>query len=148
MSGTRSQASIHKNMAACIWRYVCDIPATSSGTVTTYFIYRATTTYSWAIWCIKTVKMMGIDHNGRIAQWLTMMEGQQSLTLHWCSLSRWGRERFTSSFAYQGSQYSVDDYMQPVALQITEGIQPTIFDTLLTLIFIMRQEGYCNVCCI
>ena len=48
MSGGWSQASIDKDLAACIGRYVRDIPATSSGTVTTYFIYTATTKYSWA----------------------------------------------------------------------------------------------------
>ena len=37
-----------KDMAALIGRYVRDIAATSSMTVPTYFIYRATTNYSWA----------------------------------------------------------------------------------------------------
>jgi len=48
MSGAWSRASIKKDMAAFIGRYVRDILATSSGTVTTYFISRATTEYSWA----------------------------------------------------------------------------------------------------
>jgi len=48
MSGAWSQAFIKKDMAACIGRYVQDILATYSGMVTTYFIYRATTKYSWA----------------------------------------------------------------------------------------------------
>jgi len=63
-------------MVAVIGRYVRDIPATASRTVTTYFIYRDTTKYSYAFWCIKTVKMMYIDHDGHIALWFTMMEGQ------------------------------------------------------------------------
>jgi len=42
ISGDWSQASIKKAMAAFIDRYIRDIPATSSGTVTTYFIDRAT----------------------------------------------------------------------------------------------------------
>jgi len=70
-------------MAAFVGRYVEYILATSSGTVTTYFIYRATTKYSWAIWRIVTVKTMYIDYNRHIALWLTMMEGQQTLTLCW-----------------------------------------------------------------
>jgi len=48
ISGAWSQVSIQKDMAALIGRYVQDIPTTLSGTVTTYFIYRATTKYSWA----------------------------------------------------------------------------------------------------
>jgi len=35
MSSTSSQASINKDMAACIGKYVWDIPATYSRTVTT-----------------------------------------------------------------------------------------------------------------
>jgi hypothetical protein len=46
MIGARSPTSIKKNMAAVIGRYEGDILATSSGTVTIYFIYRATTKYS------------------------------------------------------------------------------------------------------
>jgi len=88
---------------------------------------------------------MYIDHNGHIALWLTMMEGQQSLTLHWQTFSRWGRERFTCSFAYKGSQYFVYDYLQPVAPHITQNIQLTIVDALLTLIFKMGQAGYRNL---
>jgi len=49
VSGAWFEASINKDMAACIGRYVRDILVTSSGTVTTYFIYRSTTKYSWAI---------------------------------------------------------------------------------------------------
>ena len=78
---------------------------------------------------------MHIEHNGHIAQWFTMMEGQQLLTLRGRWFSRWGRERFTFSFAYQGSQYSVYDYMEPVTLQITQDTWPTIMGALLTLIF-------------
>jgi len=48
MSGAWSKAYIKQDMAACIVRYVRDILATSSGTVTTYFINRATTKHSWA----------------------------------------------------------------------------------------------------
>ena len=72
MSGTWSQASINNVIAACIGKYVWDIPTTSSGTVKTYFIYRATTKCSWAFWHTKTVKMMYRDNNGHISLWLTM----------------------------------------------------------------------------
>jgi len=51
---------------------------------------------------------MYIDNNRHIALWLTMMEGQQSLTLcpraFWREFWRWGRKRFTFIFAYNGSQ--------------------------------------------
>jgi len=100
MTGTWSQAPINKDMAAFIGKFVRDIPATSSETVTTYFIYRATTKGSWAFWRTKTVKTMYIDNNGHLPLWLTMMHGQQLLTLHWCSFSWWGREHVAFSFAY------------------------------------------------
>jgi len=57
---------------------------------------------------------MYIDHNSHIMLWLTIMEGLQSLTFRWHWFSSWGRERFTFSFACQGSQYSIYDYLQPV----------------------------------
>jgi len=48
MSGAWLQASINKDMAACIGIYVRNILTSSFGTATTDFIYRATTKYSWA----------------------------------------------------------------------------------------------------
>ena len=135
-------------MATFIGRYVRDIPATSSGSVTTHFIHRSTTKYSWACNCIKTVKTIYIDHNGHLVLWLTMMEGQQSLTLYWRLFSRWGRERFTFPFAYQCSQYSVYADLQPVAPQITQDTWPTMVDIPLMLIFLMAQREYFNLFCL
>jgi hypothetical protein len=43
MSGASLQTSINKDMTAFMGRYLWNIPATSSGTVTTKYIYRATT---------------------------------------------------------------------------------------------------------
>jgi hypothetical protein len=54
-------------------------------------------------------------------------------------------KRFTFTFAYKGSQYSVYDNVQPVAPQITHDKRPTIVDTPLMLIFMMGYEGYCNL---
>jgi len=119
MSGAWLQASINRDMAAVKGRYVSDIPTTSSGTVTTYFIHSATTKYSWAFYHTKAVKTMYTDHNGHIVLWLTMMEVQQWLTLGWRSFSWWGRERFTVSLAYKGSQYCIYDYLQHVHQQKT-----------------------------
>jgi len=69
---------------------------------------------------------MYIDYNGHIALWLTIMEGQQSLTLCWCSFWWWCWERFTFTFAYKGSQYSVYDNVKPVTTHITHDTRPTI----------------------
>jgi len=141
MSGAWSHPSINKDMAAIICRYVQDIPATSSGTVTTYLMYRATTTYSCSFYHTKTVKTMYIDHNGQIAPWLTMMESQQSLTLHWHLFSRWGRERFTSLFSYKCGHYFVNDCLQPVNLRSTQDTRPTIVDPPSTLSSRWGREG-------
>ena len=48
MSGAWSKVSINKDMAAFMGRSMRNIPATSSGTVTTQIIYTATTKYLWA----------------------------------------------------------------------------------------------------
>jgi len=136
-----SHASINKIMAACICKYIWHIPTTSSGRVTTYSISSANSKCSWAIWHTNTVKTMYIGKNGHIALWLTMMQGEQSLTLCWCSLSRRGREHVASSLFYNGGQYIVHDCLQPVALQITQDTLPTIVDAPLTCIFKMGQDG-------
>jgi hypothetical protein len=91
---------------------------------------------------------MYINNNCHITLWLTMMEGQQSLTLCWRSFWRWGRKRFTFIFAYKVSQWSVYDYAQPVAPQNTHDTWPTIVDTLLTHIFMMGQGGYRTLFCL
>jgi len=85
---------------------------------------------------------MYIDHNSHIVLWLTMMEGQQVLMLHWRPFSSRGREHFTFSVSYQGGQYIVYDCLQAVAAQITHDTWSTIVDTLLILIFMMGQRGY------
>jgi len=84
---------------------------------------------------------MYIENNGHIELWLTMMNGQQSLTLCWHSFSRWGREHVPFSFHYNGSQYFVYDYLQPFAPQITQDTRPTIFDAPLRFNFKMEQGG-------
>jgi len=82
---------------------------------------------------------MYIVNTGHIALQVTIMEGQQLLTLHWRSFSWWGREYFTFSFAYKGSQYFVYDYVQPIVHKITHETWPRIIDAPLTLIFRMGQ---------
>jgi hypothetical protein len=91
---------------------------------------------------------MYIDNNRHTALWLTMMEGQQSLTLCWRWFWRWGRKHFTFTFAYEGSQKSVYDNVQPIAPQITHDSRPIIIETPLTLIFMMGQGGSCKLCCL
>jgi hypothetical protein len=91
---------------------------------------------------------MYIDHNGHIALRVTIMKGQQSLTLRRHSFSSWGREHFTFSCAYQRSQYSVYEYLQPVIPQITNDTGPTIVNAALTLIFMMVQGRYDNLFCL
>jgi hypothetical protein len=90
---------------------------------------------------------MYIDHNIHVALWLTMMEGPHSLTLHWRSLSRFGREhgRFTSS--YNGSRYFVYDNLQSVTSQITHDTWPTIVDTPATFFFKMGPSRYRHLFC-
>ena len=145
MSGTWSQASINKQLAALLGKYVQNIPATSSWTVTPCFIYRATTKCSWAFWLTKPVKMMYMDNHDDIAQWLTMMQAQQSLTHRWHTFSSWGRQHVTFTFSYKDGQYFVYDCLQPVATQITQDTGPTIVGAPWMLIFKIGQGGYRNL---
>jgi len=115
ISGTWPEASRTKNIGAFTGKYVLDISVASSWTVTIYFIHRATIKCFSAFWPTNTVKRTYIDNNDHFALGLTMMQGQQLLTLHWCSFWRWGRENVTFSFSYKGGQYFVSACLQRVA---------------------------------
>jgi len=73
---------------------------------------------------------------------LTMKYGQKSLMLHWHIFSKYGRESVAFSFAYKCGLYVIYECLHPIAIQITPAARPQIFDTLLTLIFRMRQGAY------
>jgi len=65
---------------------------------------------------------------------LPKIHDQEWLTLRWRSFSWWGRQRFTVSFAYKGSQYFVYDNSQPIAPQTNQNTWPRIIAAPLTLI--------------
>jgi len=71
---------------------------------------------------------------------LPNIHDQQSLTLHWHTFSRWGREGITVCLAYEGGQEFVYDSLQPSGGAITHDAGPKLIDALLTLILI-----YCIV---
>jgi len=84
---------------------------------------------------------MNIDNNVQIALWLTMMHGQQSLTLRSHLFSTWGSEHVTITLSYKGSQHFVYDCLQPVPPRL-----PKIQDQQsLMLILKMGQGQYCNL---
>jgi len=87
------------------------------------------------------VKTMYMNNNSHIALWLTSKQGQQLLLLHWCSFSRWYRERFAYSFSHEGGQYFLHGWQQPIAPLITQDTRPTIIDALETLIFSMGKDA-------
>jgi hypothetical protein len=139
---TWSRTSITMDMAALIGKCEMNVPATSSGTVITYFIYSATTNWSWAFWHRKTVKMMYTHNNGHITLWLTMIQSQQLLLLCWCIFSRLGREHVTFSFSYKGGQYIMYICLQSIAPRITQHTRSTIVNSPLKPMFKIGQEGY------
>jgi len=73
---------------------------------------------------------------------LTMMHGQTSLMIRWCSFWEWGRECVTFSCDYQCGLYLIYEYLHSIATQITQDSRPTIIDTVLTLIF-KTGQGVC-----
>jgi len=58
----------------------------------------------------KIMKALYIDNHSHIALWLTMMEGQKSVTLCWRWFSRWGRECVTVFVAEKGGLISKNDF--------------------------------------
>jgi len=81
------------------------------------------------------------------AVWLPRTHDLKLLTLCWRSFSRWGREGIAINFAYKGGQTLLCDWLQPISRVITQDVWPKIVDTLLMLIFLMGQGGYCNLFC-
>jgi len=73
------------------------------------------------------------------------MQDQQSLTLHWCSSSGWGRECVAFVFAPTGGQYLIYRCFQPIASEISQDARAKIIDVPLMLIFRMGQ-GSCRYC--
>jgi len=71
--------------------------------------------------------------------WLTMMQGQTLLTLHWCSFSECGRERVAFSFGFICGLYHIYECLYPISTQITQDARPKIVDTPLTLISRVEQ---------
>jgi hypothetical protein len=80
--------------------------------------------------------------------WFPRTHDQKSLTLYWRSFSWWGREGIAICFAYKGSQKFLGESLQPIGGVISQDAWPKIFDAPLTLIFMMRQGGYCNLYCL
>jgi len=64
--------------------------------------------------------------------------------LCWRSFPGWGREHDAIIFDLEGSQYLIDEWLQPFATEVTQDGQPKIVDTPLTLILM-----YCvvDICC-
>jgi len=62
---------------------------------------------------------MYINNEAHIGRWLTMIQSEQWLTLHWRSFSWWGRECCAFAVSSEGGQYFIYDYLQPIAPQMT-----------------------------
>jgi hypothetical protein len=91
---------------------------------------------------------MYVNHTSHITQWLTMIEGAQSCTLHWHSWSRLGGEYFTSLSPIQAANTPFLTICNLTPPQSVQDSRPTIVDAPLTLLFTMGQGGYCNPFCI
>jgi len=68
---------------------------------------------------------------------LPNINDQESLTLHWNSFWRSGREGIAICFAYKGGQWFLYDCLQPIGGVNTQDAWPIIIDAPLTLIFKM-----------
>jgi hypothetical protein len=79
---------------------------------------------------------------------LSKIHDQESLTLRWHSLSWWGRECFTFSFAYEGSKYYVYDYLQLVGPKVIHATWQIIIDAPLRLIVMMGQGEFYILFCL
>jgi len=100
-------------------------------------------------WClpltfspIKVANTLIIYRNDHIAFELPDLQDKKSLTLCWHSISEWGRDRETRSFAYKARQSCISEYSQPIAMPITNDARPKIIDAPLTLILPWAYPQY------
>jgi len=80
--------------------------------------------------------------------WLPRTHDQNSLTLCWRSIPRWGREGIAICFADNGGQKFLYNWLQPIGSVITQEAWPNIVNALLIPIFMMGQGGYHNLFCL
>jgi len=97
---------------------------------------------SLAFLLIKAANIFIMPHSNQVSNYLPNLQDQKLLTLCWHSFSEWGRERVTSSLAYNASQYLIYECLQPIATHITQDARPKIVHALVTLIFRMGK-GAC-----
>jgi len=76
-----------------------------------------------------------------IAIWLSKIEDQKSLMLHWRSFLEWGNDRFALLFAYDDDQYSIFGRMWVLTPLIAACLRIKIIDTLLTVTVITYQQS-------
>jgi len=74
---------------------------------------------------------------------LWKMEEQKWLMLCWRSFWTWGREHVTVCFSYNGGQYLIYDWLEPITSQNTTDARPKIIHAPLMLIVKMGQ-GACS----
>jgi len=79
---------------------------------------------------------------------LPKMQDESFFTLHWCSCSGWGWERFTVVFAHTSGGYLIYGSLQPVATSMIQDTMPKIVDTLLMLNFRIGQWLCCFLFCL
>jgi hypothetical protein len=102
----------------------------------------------FSFWPIEAADTMFMTMCNLSSPRFSKIHDQESLTLRWCSFSRWGREHFTVSSAYKGSQDAVYGYTQSVAHQIMQVTCPRLVDAPLTLIVIMGQGAFHSLFCL
>jgi len=76
------------------------------------------------------------------------MQYQKLTTLCWRTFAGCGREHITIVFAWEGSQYLIYIYFQPIATLVTQDGKPKIVDGLLILSFSRGQWPCCCLFCL
>jgi hypothetical protein len=136
-------ADIYIPGIGCLYGQITsNIPATASQTTTILFMFKAANEWYWAFQPIKPVTTLNIAINGRIAHWITTMQGQKSEMLRWHSFWCSGRKRVAVFLAYKCGEYFQYASKWPSLWLITWITRPEIVDSLVTLNFRIGQGAY------
>jgi len=97
---------------------------------------------SIAFWPLQAANTFSTPYRSQVSDQLSFLHNKKFLMDFWHSVSESGRERIAWCLAYTGNLFINSEFLQPLDMQSNHDARLNIVDTLLTLIFSMRQ-GVC-----
>jgi len=138
--------SIYEVFSDSIAYYAHELVVAAFKMKTVVTVWEAVMRISLAYLPIKAANSWFLDVCNQAPLRLPKVWVQKSLTLCWCSFSKWGRECVTFSFAYTGEPYLMYECSQRITTPITQYARPKTVRTPLMLILPQVYPQYVIIC--